>query len=203
MGHSVHHATYDEKVNKTKVQNYWDEYAAHEDWQEGCSGLSQNIRWIDYICDDREAAEEYIKKHDRGWYDQLAVKFRDTSSISTTSALKEKLVKQIASYKEKKLRYDQDHSVTNFKAEYVSCPDCGSKLARAYLGKQRLACSPNYCPVCGKSDIRSSSVLEQLNSFQKRINLWEKQLKEEDKKLAQKQVAKAKIKWLVKVEWHV
>lgn len=39
MGHNIHYATYRENVNKKIVQNEWDEYAAHEDWQEGCSGL--------------------------------------------------------------------------------------------------------------------------------------------------------------------
>ena len=51
MGHNIHYATYPENINKQVVQYEWDEYAAHEDWQEGCSGLPGKIRWIDHICD--------------------------------------------------------------------------------------------------------------------------------------------------------
>ena len=56
MSHNIRHTTYPEKVNKKAVQAEWDEYAAHEGWQEGCSGLCQPIRWIDYICEDLDAA---------------------------------------------------------------------------------------------------------------------------------------------------
>lgn len=41
MGHQIYYQTYSEKVNKQQVQHYWDNYAAHEDWQEGCTGLSE------------------------------------------------------------------------------------------------------------------------------------------------------------------
>lgn len=102
MGHNIHHSTYPENINKKLVQAEWDEYAAHEDWQEGCTGLARDIRWIDHVCDTLEEAETYIREHDSGWYDQLAVKFKDTDSIPTTSAKKETLLKQIQSYKDKK-----------------------------------------------------------------------------------------------------
>ena len=68
MGHNIHYATYPENVNKKIVQNEWDEYAAHEDWQEGCSGLPGKIRWLDHVCDTPEEAEEYISSHDKGNY---------------------------------------------------------------------------------------------------------------------------------------
>lgn len=122
MSHEVHYGIYDENVDKKEVQSYWDDYASNEDWQEGCSGLSKKIRWIDYVCDTEEEAEVYIKQHDSGWYDQLAVKFRDTSSIPKNSVTKEKLEKQIASYKAKKEEYDKNHSIANQKGCIYQLP---------------------------------------------------------------------------------
>ena len=52
MSHSIHYGTYNENVNKKSVQADWDHYAAMEDWQEGCSGLPGEIRWINHVCDD-------------------------------------------------------------------------------------------------------------------------------------------------------
>lgn len=202
MGHNIHYATYPENVNKKDVQREWDDYAAREDWQEGCSGLPNNIRWLDNICDTQEEAEEYISGHDKGCYDQLAVKFRDTSSISTTSAKKETLIRQIASYEEKRNAFDQAHSLSNLKSEFISCPHCKSKLARQYLGKANSRIASEGCPVCGERDIRASYVQEQLKKFQERIDKWRVQLKEEERTLAKKVAGRAKIKWLVKVEYH-
>lgn len=28
---------------------YWDDYAAHEDWEEGCCGLPNNILTIEFL----------------------------------------------------------------------------------------------------------------------------------------------------------
>ena len=47
MSHEVCHFTYPKNVNKAKVQKDLDNYVAHEDWQEGCTGLYHNIRWLD------------------------------------------------------------------------------------------------------------------------------------------------------------
>lgn len=203
MGHQIHYSSYPEKVNKKSVQRFWDDYAAHEDWQEGCIGLSRDIRWIDHVCESEEDAEAYISIHDRGGYDQLAVKYKDTSGIPTTSATKERLIRQIESYRAKYAEYDKAHSVTNQKAILITCPFCNSKLAKAYLGKARGRVRANGCPVCEATDIRAEYVVKQLASFEEKIATWSTELKEEEKKLAKKVSNKAQIKWLVKVEYHV
>lgn len=203
MGHCIDYGTYDLKVNKSSVQAEWDECAAHEDWREGATGLPGKIRWIDYTCNSREEAEEYIRSHDSGWYDQLAVKFRDTDSIPKSSATKEKLIKYISNYQAKMKAFDQEHSIANLKAELISCPVCKSKLARAYLVKGRCSGRPNGCPVCLANDIRAEYIGKQLAAYQEKINNWQKQLKEEEKRLALKVASKAPVMWLVKVEYHV
>lgn len=202
MGHNIHHATYPENINKKPVQAEWDEYAAREDWQEGCSGLPSNIRWINHVCNSMEDAEKYIRDHDTGWYDQFAVKFKDTDSITTTSSKKETLLKQIASYKDKKKVFDMEHSLANLKSEYISCPKCRSKLARQYIGRSNSRFHNEGCPVCGETDIRAPYIHDQLKSFQDKIDKWQQQLKEEELYLAKKVSSKVKIKWLVKIEYH-
>ena len=201
MSHEVRYGIYDENVDKGYVQSYWDEYVSREDWQEGCTGLHKKIRWIDHICDTDEEATTYIEQHDNGWYDQLAVKFRDTSSIPKNSATKEKLQKQIASYKAKKEEYDKAHSIANQKAAFISCPHCKSKLAKDYLISNSHIRREG-CPVCNAIDIRSEYILKQLKAFQDRIDEWQKKLKEEEIRLAKKVAHKAKVKWLVKIEYH-
>lgn len=197
--HNIHHAIYPENVDKKSVQKYWDHYAAMEDWQEGCFSLSSNIRWLDIVCDSLKDAEDYIESHDRGSYDQLAVKFIDFDATKTTSSIKDRLLKQIDSYREKKKDFNAAHSISKLKAEYISCPNCKSRLCRAYLIKRS-----NYhiCPVCNHKDIRADYIPKQLQSYQEKIDAWQKQLASEEKKLAKKIASRAKIKWLVKIEYH-
>lgn len=47
MSHNIKYFEYKEDVDRRKVQAELDNYVAHEDWQEGCSGLSSPIRWIE------------------------------------------------------------------------------------------------------------------------------------------------------------
>ena len=82
MGHIINHAIYSKKVNKKAVQTEWDEIAARDDREEGCSGLPRSIRWIEHLCASEEEALSYIESHDSGWYDQLAVMFRKGHRIN-------------------------------------------------------------------------------------------------------------------------
>lgn len=199
MSHNIHHSVYSEKVNKQQVQRYWDEYAAREDWQEGCCGLGSDIRWIDHICSNLEEAEEYIEKHDDGCYDQLAVKFKSVPKVELKSSTLERLQKQIKSYEDKIVEFDQKHSVATLKAEFITCPQCKSKLAKEWLVKRG---HNHRCPICGQQDIRAEYIAETINGYKEKIREWQKQLKAEEKKLAEKLDKKATIKWLVKIEYH-
>ena len=74
--HNRRYLTYPCRASKTKVQKELDRFVAHEDEHEGAIGLPNPIRWIDYLCKNLEEAEGYIKSHDSGWYDSLAVKYK-------------------------------------------------------------------------------------------------------------------------------
>ena len=196
MSHEIKYGIYPEDVNRGSVKNNWDNYVAHEDWQEGASGLVRPIRWIkDEILNSEEEAYDYIKKHDDGDYDQLAIRFRDTCIKPDTSKKYDALGKKL---NDLKTEYQHKNSIayaTTVKSEYVGCKHCGSKLATRYIQ------NTNKCPLC-HSDLRSPTTLANIKRLQERISNVEEQFKEEKEKLNKKLLKSAKIKWLVKVEYH-
>lgn len=191
MSHNVMHSTYPQNVDKRKVQREWDEYVAHEDWQEGASGLPGSIRWIDHICEGYDEALEYIESHDKGWYDQLAVMYKDYPKAAPSKTL-ENLTTRLNCEIAKRDDYAKAHSVLSFKAEYIGCPDCGSKLKRTLLRS-------DICPLC-RTDMRSKTTLDTLARYDANIKALRKRIDEEQKKLDRKNAAK--IMWLVKIEYH-
>lgn len=191
--HNIHQRVYDENVNKKAVQAEWDNHVRRECWQEGASGLDQPIRWIDHVCENQEEAEKYITSHDKGWYDQLAVKFRSYPTLAPTKALEE-LKRRLASEQNKKYNYAVAHSIVTFKAEFVGCPNCGSKLKRTLL-------KDNSCPLC-RTDLRSKTTIETLERYEHNIQHLRKQIKAEERKIEERNRKKAVIKWLVKIEYH-
>lgn len=193
MGHNIYTSVYDENVNKSAVENKLNHLAALEGQQEGSSGLSSPIRWIDHICEDYDEAEAYIESHDSGWYDQLAVKFRDYKDIKTTKTyevLKERAFRLYQNYNKLKSNIHYKDA----KSEFIGCKQCGSKLARKYIRS-------NTCPMC-KSDLRPASTLKCIENARKAYEKASKELNEEERKLKAKQKNQSKIKWLVKIEYH-
>lgn len=77
MAHNTRYLTYSSSVSQKAVQKRLDHFVSVEDEEEGAAGLPNPIRWIDHTCKNYDEAEEYIKSHDRGWYDCLAVKYKN------------------------------------------------------------------------------------------------------------------------------
>lgn len=193
MGHEIRHAVYPEDVNKKRVEQEWNERVRHICWEEGSGGLNRPIRWLDHICKDQEEAEAYIKSHDRGCYDQLAVKFREYPKVEPSKTL-ENLRKRRAAEAQKLSAYAKAHSVSSFKAEFIGCPNCGSKLKRELLRSEG-------CPLC-RAELRSKTTIDTLSRYSWNICELDKQIRAEEKKLQEKIVKKSKIMWLVKIEYH-
>lgn len=84
------------------------------------------------------------------------------------------------------------------KSAYVSCKNCGSKLASSYFGG-RLG---NNCPICG-ADLRPESTLTAINNAKANAEKAKKELRVEEKKINNKSKKNAKVVWLVKTEYHV
>jgi len=192
MGHEIRHLVYGEHTSKVIIEADANDLSRQDgDYHHG---LDRPIRWFDHVCANREDAEEYIESHDNGWYDNLAVKFREYPKLEpskTMLALKTRLDNE----KSKKSAYEKAHSVSSFKAEFVGCPKCGSKLKRELLKSES-------CPLC-REELRSKTTMETLARYESNIRDLNKQIKAEERKMEEKSIKKSVIKWLVKIEYHV
>lgn len=194
MGHEIRYVEYPENTSKKAIEAELNDYVRKACWQEGGSGLYGAIRWIDRVCANYNEAQQYIDDHDNDRYDQLAVKFRRYGKIEpskTLLSLRERLKKE----QEKKIEYAKSHSVSTFKAEYVGCPECGSKLKRTLLRGES-------CPLC-RAELRGKTTIDTLARYEANIRDLQKQIAEEERKLEEKNLKNSKIMWLVKIEYHV
>lgn len=194
MGHEIVHETYPENVNKQKVQAEWDAAVRRICYQEGASGLGSPIRWLDKVCESYDDAMEYIRQKDKGWYDQLAVKYLDYGGIQPNKKmmeLQERVKTLYAAYIGKSGRFH----FADAQAAYITCKGCGSKISRTHL-------KGNQCPVC-RADMRPDSTLKSIQSAKASYEKAQAALKVEEKKHQEKCKKQAKVRWLVKVEYHV
>lgn len=194
MSHNIEYFEYKENINKKNVQKDLDNYCARATWREGGHVLSQAIRWLDHVCDSYEEAKDYIKKHDRGWgwYDQIAVKYKYHEPIIPSTKGYQKLLARRSELK--KLLEERScrihYSAENTQSKFVACKECGSRLATKYI-------KSNHCPLCRK-DLRPASVLKGIETARKMFFDINEKIEAEEKKVAKK----AKIYWLVKIEYH-
>ena len=189
MSHNIHHADYPLNVNRGKVQAEWDNYAAHEDWREGCSGLPNPIRWLEIgISETYQDAMKRIDEIDNGWYDQIAVKYKEYKPKATKKRqeleLRLREAMSILTERRNKVHY----AARNVSSEYIGCKECGSKIVVKYIKSNR-------CPVCGH-DLRPASALEAIKRAEAKVTELQKKLDEESKK------GKYEVRWLVKIEYH-
>lgn len=191
MSHNISYFDYEENVDRKRVQAKLDNHVAHEDWQEGCSGLNSPIRWIEScgILNSFEEAKEYIKSHDRGWYDSLAVRYKVLDGKETTALKKARGKLTLAIKKRNELKYKPHFE--NAKATLIGCRNCGSKISRKHL-------KGNECPVCGV-DMRPQTVLDNIAKCQRNVEVAQFLVEKEKIKAMDK---KCKVRWLVKVEYH-
>lgn len=200
MGHEICHFHYKENVSRKSVQAELDHYAAMEDWQEGCSGLYRDIRWLDNmeICESESDAYDLIDKLDRGDYDQLAVRYYVTPTIKPTSSITKAtdgVNNAQKSYTDLKEKIESDFF--NTKSEYIGCKECGSRLAKKYLNKTN-------CPLCGRNLLSETATTRLMNAHDKIVSAQKKQreiLKKEEQKAAKK-AKNREVRWLVKIEYH-
>lgn len=193
MGHNIDHWQKPENVNKKAFEADINDYVRQHTLGEGGHGLDSPIRWIDHICDNYEDALEYIRSHDRGWYDQLAVKYYDYPKLEPTKTMIT-LQERLKAEREKRVAYAAAHAVSTFKAEYIGCPECGSKLKRTLL-------RGNSCPLC-HAEMRSKTTMETLQRYDANCEELSKKIKEEERKMQEKMRKQAKVVWLIKTEYH-
>ena len=182
--HNIRYQVYDEKVNRNKVQAYWNEYAK----QDG-DGMYANIRWYDDgISESEDDAMKRIEKLDNHDYCQIAVKFKNHHTPKTKGfeELKKRIADAYNDYdkKNRSIHYTPD----TVKSEYISCPSCKSKISVKHIRWNR-------CPIC-EEDLRPKSTLKAIENAKKK---WQDLLQRLDN---EKKRGKYNICWLVKVEYH-
>lgn len=200
MSHEIVHWTMEynpnnikkEMKNRRTLQAEADEYAAHVDWEEGCSGLYNGIRWLEgKPYDNYSDALNAIEELDRGSYDNLAVLYRDYDKVKPTKKM-ETLKARSAELGRKKEELDKTSTkeLHTRKSAFIGCKNCGSKLSTKYIRN-------SVCPLCG-NELRSDTTMNRLANMTKKIKEINKEYIAEEKKLK----AKAEVRWLVKFEFH-
>lgn len=193
MSHNIEYYTYPATKKQTAIESELQAYAKRKTYEEGGGGLPRSIRWLDFVCDNYESAKAFIESKDRGWYDQLAVKYKHFDKPITSKKLTE-LEAQLSEARNKLRELESKVAFTEFKAQYISCKNCGSKLNKDYIKR-------NNCVVCGY-DMRPDTTKNAIARLKDKVKTLETAIREEARKVAQKKAKEAKEYWLVKIEYH-
>ena len=193
MSHEIKYLSFDVEISKGRIDAEINHYVSGRTIEEGGHGLNDPIRWIDKTFNNYDEAYEYINKIDRT-YDQIAVKYRVYPKIEPSATLTN-LQKRLDAEHAKRVEYTAQHSIQTFKADYIGCPCCGSRLKKELLKGEK-------CVLCG-TDLRGKTTIDTLARYSKNIEELQKKIKEEKCKLESKMLKASKIKWLIKIEYHV
>ena len=188
MSHNIKYYEYPRNVNKNSVKKNLDNFVAHEDWQEGCSGLYNPIRWLgDKIYSSEEEAHEAINKLDKGWYDNLAVLYEMAHEPKDDNVTA--LQKKVRDAHDEYVRRDSILYSQTVTSALIGCKKCGSRLVRTYL-------KTNKCPVCHE-ELRPEHMIKSVEAAKNKWDRSNRDLREYTKKHG-----KREIMWLVKIEYH-
>ena len=187
MSHNIMYFTYSAKTSERAIEKEVVDYVHSHGDRYG----TEKVKFIDFkVFENEDKARDYIENELKNdWYQGYAVKFYDYSKVKSTKKIEE-FEEKIRETFVKKNEFISSHSIKNFKAAYIGCSNCGSKLSKKHL-------SSNICPVC-KKDLRAESTLERIAGFDKRIEQYTAKIQQEKSKLKDK----AEVKWLVKFEYH-
>lgn len=153
--------------------------------------LNKPIRWeTSVILNSRDEAEYWIEQHQGDWYDQVAVRYRETKENKTLKDLRERMDE----VQRKKQEFEKATIPSvNRTSKYIGCKECGSSLAREYLSR-----TDARCPLCG-NDLRNKSYKERIEAYRNKLMNMSKRYNE----LASKATRKGDLRWLIKYEYHV
>lgn len=164
--------------------------AIAETYSDYRGGLYEPINWrSDKIYESYEKAYERVMDCKNN-YEQVAVQYYDLEGVKETSKLKQLRERLRDASNELQLAKSKVH-YKDVKSNFITCKHCMSKINREHLKSNR-------CPVC-YSDMRPQSVLDTLKKKEQKIKKLEKELYTERLKFKNK----AKVRWLVKIEYHV
>lgn len=193
MGHCISYRSFDETTSKEEIFAYCNEEAIENGDYHG--GLYCGIKYFN--CEplaNKDAAEAYIEERDKDFYGNYAVRYLSYPDSLTSKKLEELNARDREIYN-KLCKAEAEKHFKDVKSAFIGCKKCGSKISTEYL-------RGNYCPVCN-NDMRPETKLKQIDALKNKRYAIEEQIKAETKKIQEKNVKRAKIKWLVKFEYHV
>jgi len=194
MGHSVqyYYCKDTEKARKQVEADANEDAITNGDYHHELNGY---IRFInDKIQEDLEAAKEYIRKHDQGNYDLLAIRFYYYGKPKPSKTLDKLRIQYEDSVRSRDdLVYKLNHDFHSCKSQYVGCPECGSKLKRDLL-------KGHHCPLCNK-ELLSDTALKRIKTANDKVANYQKRYVDKTDELKKKN--KPTVMWLVKTEYHV
>ena len=78
--HMIKYRDYPTRRSKKQILEDCNDYAMREgDYHHG---LYNGIRFVDSVVKNREEAEKWIKLNDCGWYDNLAIRYKNGRKIN-------------------------------------------------------------------------------------------------------------------------
>lgn len=184
--HQILYQSYPVEMAKSDIRNDVKTTVEHSGDRYGTENV---VFYSDVPLESEEAAHKFISEHDKGWYAGLAVRYYNFDHVEDSAKARE-ICNRMQDCLDKKRAYAEAHSVKHFKAAFVGCVKCGSKVAKDYIRAER-------CPVCGNM-FRSETTANKLQLFDEKYKELDKKLERE----RMKQKNKAKVMWLVKFEYH-
>lgn len=140
----------------------------------------------------RDDAMNYINDNSKKYYRNVdvGVRYIDYSNVKQTKAMLD-IKRRIEETLEKKKKYEEEHSVTSFKAEFVGCPHCKSKLKKYFLLGEK-------CPLC-RTDLRSETTLITIKNYLSKVEKLEKEYGSLEKELSKK----GQVYWLISAQCYI
>ena len=185
MGHEIMHLTFDSSKSKRSIVDYCDQIVE----EDGDGGSLGGIRFIDHLLfDSYEEAEEYIRKNDSGWYDNIGVRYRIPKKTKHLQGLEEKKSKAENKY----YSVSSDIKYKIILQDTVRCRHCKTNIP----GRKLFTTT---CPHC-KGDLRTNAEIERIKKLKEKAKLYAEQYKEEYERL---KFVSDEFEWLVKIEYHI
>lgn len=187
-----------EKSLKTAYQEIRYKVRKNSDLEEfpnmGDSLLPYRIKESGVTATSLKEAERQADSYSWNRKYNIIIPFIETNAASESSKmrlLKEQIDKEI----NKKINYEKKHSVLTFKAAFVACPECGSKLNRTWLKN-------DVCPVCS-GIMRSQTTKNELKRYTEKISSLKKELAKLKKDAEKKAIVKSKKNYVLFFEEYV
>lgn len=190
--HQIDYLTFEESKTRQEIVDKCN--ARAENNSDSGSGLYYGIKFIDRVFDTYEDAESYIEEIDNDTYSRYnnyAVKYKQATSTPNTKAYENAKAKSISAFNEYRKASNKVH-YKGIKSQFVACKKCGSKLSTTYI-------DTNKCPLCN-TELRPQSTLDAIDRLRKAYEDAQKKIEVLEKEWTQKH---NKVKWLVKIEYHV